>query len=67
MLKNALIVALALTVGIFAARLVHVENQRYALIVGMCRGPNLVPDLSCLETVETRTSWLWHLFYGLTD
>jgi hypothetical protein len=50
--------------------LVRVENQRYALVINMC--PNkadarLPPDLDCLAKVQTRTSWVWHVYYALTD
>ena len=48
-----------------ASALVRVENQRYALIVGMCRDKLALTDLSCLQTLETRTGWWWHLLYAL--
>jgi hypothetical protein len=56
----------ALLVWVSAA-LVRVENQRYALTVGMCapHPPHPVPDLACLERVETRTGWWWHLYHAL--
>lgn len=49
------------------ASLVKAENRLYALEVGMCPSAilGLPPDLACLEKVETRTSWAWHLLYGL--
>jgi hypothetical protein len=62
--------------------LVRVENQRYAIVVGMCptkadtRLPphvqslinaELPPDLDCLAKVQTRTSWMGHVLYALTD
>lgn len=49
------------------ASLVRVENQRYALTVGMCapRPPHPVPDMSCLEKVQARTGWWWHLYHAL--
>lgn len=51
------------------AALVKVENQRYALQSGMCVTPTApaLPDLQCLETVQTRSCWWWHLFYALTS
>jgi predicted Kef-type K+ transport protein len=65
MWKNTLIIALALSVLFLSYRLVGVENQRYALLLGMCPS-NIHPvDLACLETVQTRTHWLWHLYYGI--
>lgn len=55
--------ALALWLG---AALVRVENERYALFLGMCRASDgLLVDASCLAKVETRTSWVWHLMYAL--
>jgi len=50
-----------------SVRLVDIENQRYALSMGMCPGRNgaPVPDLICIQKTETRTSWIWHLWYGL--
>jgi hypothetical protein len=68
-MKTAIILVLTALLVFVSARLVAVENQRYALISGGCRSslsPEL-PDLRCLKTVETRTSWAWHLFYALTD
>jgi hypothetical protein len=68
--KNAAIVVLALAVAFLADRLVREENQRDALLVGMCSRPEtpLLPiNLTCLEATQTRTSWFWHLYYALTD
>ena len=69
--RIGLAVAVLLIVWLSAA-LVRVENQRYALEVGLCRdktwptssGPGS-NDFKCLETVQTRTAWYWHLFYAL--
>lgn len=67
--RIGLIVSILVIVWL-SASLVRVENQRYALFVGMCRyaewpaGPY---DIKCLERVQTRTGWYWHLFYALTD
>ena len=66
-MKNAVIVVLLMAVVLLSARLVAIENQRYAAALGICPG-KLVPhiqDLSCLATVQTRTSWLWHLLYAV--
>jgi hypothetical protein len=50
----------------FTMSLVRVENERYALSIGMCRVQSTgLTDFQCLKTVETRTSWVYHLFYGL--
>lgn len=66
-MKNAAILILMVSVVFLSARLVTIENQRYAAVLGMC--PNkLAPhmqDPACLASVETRTSWAWHLFYAV--
>ena len=61
-MRNALIITLTVAVMFLSYRLVHVENQRYALLTGLCtpHSPH-----TCLEEVETRTSWAWHLLFGL--
>lgn len=61
---SALLAALLLWT---CSALVRVENQLYALQVGMCPAiaPLPVPDLKCLEMVETRTGWWWHLYHAL--
>jgi hypothetical protein len=62
------IVALLLTVVWLAAALVKAENQRYALSLGMCVDKRLgVADYPCLEKLQTRTAWYWHVYYGLTN
>jgi hypothetical protein len=49
-----------------AASLVRVENQRYALSIGMCRDQATgLTNFTCLEKTETRTNWIAHLMYGL--
>jgi hypothetical protein len=58
------VIVLAAALVFVSAR---VENQRYPLLTGSCRSstdPALV-DIRCLRSIETRTSWMWHLFYGL--
>lgn len=47
--------------------LVKVENQRYAMQVGMCKDAVIGWDYACLAKVETRTGWYWHLYYALLD
>jgi hypothetical protein len=61
-----LIVALGLVVWLLTA-LVRVENERYALQLGMCRDKIGLTDFKCLSAVQTRTGWYWHLFYALKD
>ena len=73
-MKAALIAALAGALLWVSAALVRVENERYALSLGMCLDesmhrvdPNMhVADYQCLKRVETRTGWWWHLYYALT-
>jgi hypothetical protein len=66
-MKNAAILLLTAALIFLGWRLVVIENQRHAAVVGMCPS-KLVPqaqDPVCLAKVETRTSWAWHLFYAL--
>lgn len=62
--RVAMIVAAILIVWL-GASLVRVENQRYALLGGMCRDASGAVDGACLQKVETRTAWWWHLLYAL--
>lgn len=63
--RAGLVVCIALLVWM-ASALVRVENERYALQVGMCWNEQLrLPDLACIEKAQTRTAWYWHLFYAL--
>ena len=68
-MKLALVLLTVLALFL-ADRLVRVENQRYALLVGMCTVDPAVPIgrlVECLDKVQTRTSWFWHLYYAVTD
>lgn len=47
------------------AALVRAENERYAMYVGLCKYDPLTLIGKCLENVQTRTAWWWHLFYAL--
>jgi hypothetical protein len=51
----------------FGATIVRVENQRYALSLGMCQSDPLkvLAKAECLKSIETRTGWWWHLGYAL--
>jgi hypothetical protein len=64
-MKNAVIAALVVAVLVLTYRLAEVENQRYALMVGLCSSRTPTPDLKCLTTVQSRTSIVWHVFYAL--
>jgi hypothetical protein len=77
MMRTVVIFALAIALIFVADRLVRIENQRYALYLRMCDTPanvprGITPEIlearwRCLENVQTRTSWFWHLGYGLTQ
>jgi hypothetical protein len=62
------IVTLLMMVVWLTIALARVENQRYALSVGLCVDETMhMADLACLAKVKTRTAWYWHLYYGLTS
>ena len=66
-MKNIMIVVLVVGLGFVSYRLAEVENQRYALVTGACEIDTSLPTwVACLEDVETRTSFWWNLYYGLT-
>jgi hypothetical protein len=72
-LRWDLMIALLVIVWL-STSLVRVENQRYAMQVGMCEDKVLREkvqqigwDYACLSKVETRTSWVWHLLHALTN
>ena len=67
MKHRASLTILSVLVIWLAVALVRVENQRYAMQVGMCKDQTFGIGFSptCLKTVETRTSWMWHLLYGM--
>jgi hypothetical protein len=72
--RYAIIVVLLVVVGVLADRLVREENQRYAFALGMCsdgltgKNPSVgFLDYGCLDKVQTRTGWMWHLWYGVTE
>lgn len=75
-MRNVLIVFLLIVVVMLGRTLVRVENERYALWLGMC--PNLNETLGavragardpwkCVKAVETRTGWWWHLYYAISN
>ena len=64
-MKNLLIVSLVSCIAWFGSAIIRLENERYALSIGMCQTDTGVADPVCLADVETRTSFLWHLAYGL--
>ena len=72
-LLAGLVVALGVLLVWFGATIVRLENQNYAMRIGMCGEHNAADFESimtrnrCLEEVETRTSALGHLYYALID
>ena len=69
MTKNVIIGALLALIVLLGITVVRVENQRYAMQVGMCPS---TPPLSgfnsrCLAKTETRTGWWWHIAYAVKD
>ena len=70
-MKNVVILCLHAMVILLADRAVRLENQRYAMLFGMCRDAPSFPgglwNFDCLGKVETRANWATHLYYVLTD
>ena len=70
-MKNALIVILFALLLWFGLSLARVENQRHALWLGTCpaHDPTQLETLTkreeCLDKVQTRTSSLYNVAYGL--
>jgi len=71
MSRKALAVGLACAFVIilwFGSALVRVENERYALSIGMCQPfEHVLPDMTCIKKTQTRTGWWWHLYFALLD
>lgn len=66
--RNITILFLMLTVAYLCAVIIRIENERYAMAIGMCFNKQLgVPDLSCVRKAETRTSPLWHLYFAIAN
>ena len=60
--RFGLVVAVLLIVWL-SATLVRVENERYAMQIGMCwNGTLKLPDLACIKKAQTRTALYWHIF-----
>ncbi len=63
--RSGLAVAVLLIVWLSTA-LVRVENERYAMSMGMCWNEILkLPDPACMSKVQTRDAWYSHLFHAL--
>lgn len=65
------LIGILLVLCAYLADRVREENQRYAMIVGMCRSsepkPVLPFNFACLDRVQTRVAWWWHLYYAVKD
>ena len=70
-MKLFTITFLVIAVAWLAGTVVRLENYRYANFVGLCASYDVtspqkrIEREGCLENSETRTSWVWHLLYGL--
>ena len=64
-------ITIAILLGLlvwFGAAITRLENERYALELEMCGAwspENSVDRSECLGKIETRTSPIWNLAYGL--
>ncbi len=69
MKKYKAVVLIQLIVIVWAVfTIIRLENERYALEIGMCppmSTPKYLSNPNCLKTIQTRTSPLWHLAYAL--
>jgi len=67
MLRNLALVVLLAAVLYLCHVVARVENERYALVLGLCK-PNAVGiiEVECLKAAETRTSSFWHVFYAIS-
>ena len=70
-MKNVAIILLVAIVVWFASAIIRLENQRYAMEIGMCGNfepehPESIGKRSeCLAKVQTRTDAAYNLLYGL--
>lgn len=74
-MKNTIIAILLIVIFVFGATIVRVENERDGLDWGLlCNHTDFISSLidptsqrTCLQKVETRTSWVWHIFFAVKD
>lgn len=73
-MKSTLIAILLAVVFVLGATVVRVENERYAFQLGFCHGIDdprtlMAPTSirACLNSVQTRTSWIGHIYYAVTE
>jgi Zn-dependent M32 family carboxypeptidase len=69
MTKNVLIGILLALLAYQAHVIVRVENERYAMLTGVCKRDSVTGlwDEKCLQTMQTRTAWWGHLYYAIVD
>ena len=73
--KNITIAILLLIIIWFSTTIIRLENYHYANQVGMCDLDRFEGDFlqkkilqtRCFNSVETRTSPMWHLYYALSE
>lgn len=67
MLKNVALVMLVAAVLYLSHVIARVENERYALLTGMCqRNSDGIVEADCLKSADSRTSALWHIYHAIT-
>ena len=72
-MKNLAIVVLAVIVVWLSLQVIRLESYHYASFLGMCAEQDPKDPVAfakrhqCLSETETRTSRVWHLWYGLFD
>lgn len=67
-MRNLAILVLLGLLFWFGKAIVRLENYHYASQIGMCGNidlARLVERDKCLNSIETRTSAFWHLYYAL--
>ena len=67
-MKNLAIALLLVMLVWFGSAIIRLERYHYASMLGICEckaKPTWLEQQRCLDTIETRTSPLYHLAYGL--
>ena len=68
LIKNVLIIVLIFLIILLAESVVRLENIRYASAVGLCQEYEQgYEKQKCLNQSETRTNFLWHIYYALIE
>jgi hypothetical protein len=72
-MKNAVIAVLAALVVWLSLQVIRLERYHYASFLSMCMEQDPKDPVAsvkrdkCLNSAETRTNSLWHLWYGAVD